>query len=124
VNHSERSAVAELGAGEHHRRHHQRIRRDGQLDALDRGVEVRDDLRDRQFMTLLSSTITNCAAARTAIGSQAGAARASVATAPSSGFAGRQAMARAGVPARMRACPLDTGGPAGVTSGARAMLPT
>ena len=33
--------------GQHQRRHHQRVRRDGELHALDRRVEIRDDLRDR-----------------------------------------------------------------------------
>ena len=39
--------VADLCAGEHERRHDERVRRDRELDALDRGVEVLDDLRDR-----------------------------------------------------------------------------
>ena len=39
--------VAELRAGEHERRHHQRVGGDRELDALDRRVEVLDDLRDR-----------------------------------------------------------------------------
>ena len=33
--------------GEHERRHHERVGRDRELHALDRRVEVRDDLRDR-----------------------------------------------------------------------------
>jgi hypothetical protein len=58
------------------------------------------------FMTLLSSTITNCAEARTVIGSQAGgdadapaggALVATVATVVSSGLRRGRAMARAGV---------------------------
>jgi hypothetical protein len=39
--------VAELRPREHEGRHDQRVRRDRQLHALDRRVEVRDDLRDR-----------------------------------------------------------------------------
>ena len=39
--------VAELRAEQHERRHHQRVQRDRGLHALDRRVEVLDDLRDR-----------------------------------------------------------------------------
>ena len=39
--------VAELGAGDHQRCHHERIQRDHRLDRCHRRVEVRDQLRDR-----------------------------------------------------------------------------
>ena len=39
--------VAELRAEQHERRHHERVQRDRRLHALDRRVEVFDDLRDR-----------------------------------------------------------------------------
>ena len=39
--------VAELRPEQHERRHHQRVHRDRRLHALDRRVEVLDDLRDR-----------------------------------------------------------------------------
>ena len=39
--------VAQLRAGQHERRHHERVRGDRELDALDGRVEVGDDLRDR-----------------------------------------------------------------------------
>ena len=39
--------VAELRPEQHERRHHQRVQRDRRLHALDRRVEVLDDLRDR-----------------------------------------------------------------------------
>ena len=39
--------VAELGADEHERRHHERVHRDRALHASDRRVEVGHDLRDR-----------------------------------------------------------------------------
>jgi hypothetical protein len=52
------------------RRHHRRVQRDRRLDTGHRGVEVSTIREIETFMTLLSSTITNWAAARMMIANQ------------------------------------------------------
>jgi hypothetical protein len=54
----------------HERRHHERVRGDGELDAGDRRVEIGHDLRDRDVHDARVEHITNCAAARMIKGSQ------------------------------------------------------
>ena len=62
--------VAELRADEHERRHHQRVHGDRGLDAVTVVSRSATICEIETFITLESSTITNCAAARMISGSQ------------------------------------------------------